>query len=279
MRIPDWIVLFAVLGIVLWALFSGARDKADAPEAPPIEIIGNNGSLLPQPHPYDEEILVQIGDAADSVGTAFSIDSKGLWMTARHVVDSCENVGLMYGGGRVMPVLEVTKSDSSDIAILTTKRAPRSLEINPSEDLRLNQAGFHIGYPQGQPGEVSSRLLSRSRLITRGRYRNEEPVLTWAEMGRTRGLKGTLAGISGGPVFDVNGKIVGVTVAESPRRGRIYTAAPESLARALNAKELSAPTSDNFTVGTGTYGQEADRLRRELSVVKVICQTDTLSRN
>ena len=275
MRIPDWIVLFSVLGVILWALFSGARDKADAPEAPPTEIYGANDALLPQAHPFDEEILVQIGDAADNIGTAFAIDQKGLWMTARHVVDSCDNVGLMYGGGRVMPVLEVTTSEDSDIAILNTKHAPKSLAINASEKLKLNQAGFHIGYPQGEPGEVSSRLLSRSRLITRGRYRNEEPVLTWAEMGRTRGLKGSLAGISGGPVFDVNGQIVGVTVAESPRRGRIYTAAPESLAKALNTNQVATTAEGGFDVGTGTYGREADRLRRELSVVKVICQADT----
>ncbi len=271
MRIPDWIVLFAVLGIVLWALFSGARDSADAPEAPPTEIFSESGKALPLANAYDEEILVQIGEAADGIGTAFSIDQKGLWMTARHVVDSCENVGLLYGGGRVMPVTEVSTSEDSDIAILKTLRAPRSLAIDASENLRLNQAGFHVGYPQGEPGEVSSRLLARSRLITRGRYRNEEPVLTWAEMGRTRGLKGTLAGISGGPVFDVDGRIVGVTVAESPRRGRIYTTAPESLAIALNANEVTSSSTTGMKFGTGTYGQEADRLRRELSVVKVIC--------
>ncbi len=275
MRIPDWIVLFAVLGIVLWALFSGARDKADAPEAPPVEMYGDSGIILPQAQAFDEEILVQIGDAADGMGTAFAIDQKGYWMTARHVVDSCENVGLLYGGGRIMPVSEIITSEDSDIAILKTQSAPKSLHVSTSEDLRLNQAGFHIGYPQGQPGEVSSRLLSRSRLITRGRYRNEEPVLAWAEMGRTRGLKGTLAGISGGPVFDNHGNIVGVTVAESPRRGRIYTAAPESLGRVLSSNpEAQNETSNDFTIGTGTYGREADRLRRELSVVKVICQAE-----
>lgn len=275
MRIPDWVILFLVLGVVLWALFSGARDKADAPEAPPTEILGDNGSFLPEPHPYDEEVLVQIGDAADGIGTAFAVNQEGMWMTARHVVDACDNVGLLYGGGRIMPVTEISKSDESDIAILKTPRAPKSLVIDPSENLRLNQAGFHVGYPQGEPGEVSSRLLSRSRLITRGRYRNEEPVLTWAEMGRTRGLKGTLAGISGGPVFDTEGRIVGVTVAESPRRGRIYTAAPESMVRALNSNEVSAKTEGGFRLRTGNYGAAADRLRRELSVVKVICQADS----
>lgn len=272
MKIPDWIVLFGVLGVVLWALFSGARDKADAPEPPP-EVMSNIGEYLPQPNAYDEEVLVQVGVAADGIGTAFAIDQSGLWMTARHVVDGCDQVGLFYGGGRIMPVVDVRTSEDTDIAILKTQNAPRQLSVGDESDLRLNQAGFHIGYPQGQPGEVASRLLSRSRLITRGRYRNEEPVLAWAEMGRTRGLKGTLAGISGGPVFDVNGRVVGVTVAESPRRGRIYTAAPESMARTLSSNQILSSRESDFQLATGTYGYEADRLRRELTVVKVICQT------
>jgi serine protease Do len=59
----------------------------------------------------------------------------------------------------------------------------------------------------------------------------EEPVLAWAEQGRTSGLRGSLAGISGGPAFSANGQVIGVTIAESARRGRIYTAAPTSILR------------------------------------------------
>lgn len=272
MRIPDWIVLLLVLSVVLWALFSGEKE-ADAPEAPP-DIFSDIGPLLPDPDQYDEQVLVQVGDISDGVGTAFALDTDGVWMTARHVVDGCETVGLAFGGGRLLPVSDVRKSPESDIALLYTRRAPRMLKFANRHDLRVGETGFHVGYPQGQPGEVTSRLLSRSRLITRGRYRNEEPVLAWAEMGRTRGLNGTLAGISGGPVFDGNGGVVGVTVAESPRRGRIYTTAPNSVSQVLSQNQLETDNGRAFQIDLSTYGREADRLRRELSVVKVICRAD-----
>ncbi len=274
MRIPDWIVLTAILGVVLWALFSGAR-KADAPEAPPPEITGVDTPLLQGPNPFDEEVLVQIGDVSDGVGTAFSLDrDNGVWVTAKHVVDGCARVGLLYGGGRVLMIdrQNVVTSPDSDVAILKTRRAPHSLNFMEEGELRLNQSGFHIGYPQGEPGEVTSRLLSRSRLITRGRYRADESVLAWAEMGRTRGINGSLAGISGAPVFDQNGNVLGVTVAESPRRGRIYTAAPESLSQILDDNAIKLNVGETFPIGISTYGQEGDRLRRELAVVKVICR-------
>lgn len=272
MRIPDWIVLLLVLSVVLWALFSGGKE-ADAPEAPP-DIFSEVGPLLPDPDQYDEQVLVQVGEISDGIGTAFALDTDGVWMTARHVVDGCESVGLAFGGGRVLPVSELRTSPESDIALLYTRRAPRMLKFTDRNDLRVGETGFHVGYPQGQPGEVTSRLLSRSKLVTRGRYRNEEPVLAWAEMGRTRGLNGTLAGISGGPVFDANGGVVGVTVAESPRRGRIYTTAPKSVSRVLSQNQLESGEGRALSIDLATYGREADRLRRELSVVKVICRAD-----
>ena len=273
MRIPDWIVFILILGVVLWALFSGARD-ADAPEAPPM-MEDLSGPILPGPNQFDNEVLVQVGEMADGIGTAFALDRSGVWLTARHVVDGCAEVGLQVSNGRLLKVTRVITDTHADIAVLYTMRAPRALEVAGRDDLHIGEAGFHIGYPQGRPGEATSRLLARSRLITRGRYRNEENVLAWAEMGRTRDIRGSLAGISGGPVFDQYGGIVGVTVAESPRRGRIYTTAPESLDDVLASvgiSEVSGDTRYPFTIGN--YGEKADRLRSELAVVKVYCQAD-----
>jgi serine protease Do len=77
---------------------------------------------------------------------------------------------------------------------------------------------------------VSSRLLGRETLQVRGRGKHDEPVLAWAEVGRTEGLEGTLAGLSGAPALDRQGQVLGVTIAEAPRRGRIYTTSPETFA-------------------------------------------------
>lgn len=273
MRIPDWIVFTLILAVVVWALFTGARDDADAPEPPPIAM-EDLGPLLPDAKPYDDEVLVQVGEVMDGIGTAFALDGRGVWLTARHVVDGCQDVGLLYSGNRLLRVDEVKTDKHADLAILYTSFAPNALQIARRSDLRIGEPGFHIGYPQGKPGEATSRLLSRSRLISRGRYSVDEPVLAWAEMGRTRGIDGTLAGISGGPVFDRNGGVVGVTVAESPRRGRIYTAAPSSILALATENALQDGGSDLFDFSIENYFEVADRLREERSVVKVVCRND-----
>lgn len=277
MRIPDWMVYTLVLVVVVTTLFvrGGVDARSEASLAPvpqPVASAIQPGPLLPAPDPFDEEVLVQIGEAESGIGTAFAINKSGVWLTARHVVDGCSNVGLAIGDGRIAPVDKVDTSDTSDLALLYTDRAPHALQLDLDRRLRLGDVGYHVGFPQGNSGEASSQLLSRSRLVTHGRYELDEPVLAWSETGRSEGVEGTLAGMSGGPVFDDEGGVVGVTVAESSRHGKIYTEAPEAIHRFLEEKGLVAPGEEARPLAAQTYVHEADRLRRELAVVKVICR-------
>lgn len=284
MRIPDWLVYGVVLAVIVAALFSqgdGAKSGVDpAPyetATPAPSPLAEPGPALADPNPFDERVLVQVADPEDGIGTAFAINTSGLWLTARHVVDGCAQVGLAVGDGRMVTVDEVRTSESSDLAILMTDRAPTALRLDLDRDLRVGEAGYHVGFPQGHSGEASSRLLERSSLVTRGRYAMEEQVLAWGETDRSEGFDGTLSGMSGGPVFDATGAVVGVTVAESPRRGRIYTAAPDSVRAFLEAQGLAAPNLEGYggearPIAATSYSAEADRLRRERAVVQVLCR-------
>jgi serine protease Do len=288
MRLPDWLVYTVVLGVIVVTLFSqGDRSEPGMPG--PVEIAGPTpydaepnmrpppigpGPALPDPDPFDERVMVQVGAVENGIGTAFAINRSGLWLTARHVVDGCTRVGLAVGDGRLVPVEEVRASPDTDLALLITDRAPSTVALALDRELRIGDAGYHVGFPQGRSGEASSQLLARSRLVTRGRYVMEEPVLAWVETGRSRGVEGTLAGMSGGPVFDEWGAVVGVTVAESPRRGRIYTAAPDSIVRFIEEQGLVAPGGEARPLAAASYSEEADRMRRELSVVKVVCRVN-----
>lgn len=80
--------------------------------------------------------------------------------------------------------------------------------------------------------------------------------------------------MSGGPVFDKNGVVIGVTLAESPRSGRIYTATPDSINRFLEQQGLIAPGGEVHPLAASTYAREADLLRDERAVVKVLCRVD-----
>jgi serine protease Do len=159
-----------------------------------------------------------------------------------------------------------------EAALLYTEGGAAPLPLALGEPLRRGQRAFHPGFPQGSPGEASSRLLGRENLVVRGSGARTEPVLVWAETGRTEGLTGTLGGLSGAPALDAQGRVLGVTIAESPRRGRIYTTAPEvvrsTLAASLRPPEPGAP-GDSIT--PENYFYVADDLRRELQVAQVVC--------
>ena len=71
-----------------------------------------------------------------------------------------------------------------------TDGGPPALPVAADAPLRKGQRAFHPGFPQGAPGEVTTRLLGRETLKVFGRGAHEEAVLAWAEVGRTDGLVG-----------------------------------------------------------------------------------------
>lgn len=271
-RLPDWVIYSLVLGVILFVTFTVASPQREN-ATPSLEGSEKLGPLLPPPSAFDREILVEVGPAQSGLGTAFAINPDGWWLTARHVVDDCDTVGIIVSKDTAARA-EVHVAPFADLALLHTDGAPVSLAMDLSEDdLRVGQQAFHVGYPQGRNGEAASRLIGREKLIARGRYRLEQSVLAWVETGRTEGLTGSLAGISGGPVFDQEGRVIGVTLAESSRRGRLYTASPATIQRLLERNDPRVtPRGDQQPRITATnYGNRADSMRRALAVVRVIC--------
>ncbi len=267
--IPDWLLYIVVITVVVFVLFR-VDQRHDAPEALPDA--PTTGSFLPPPSQYDPAVLVEVGPVASGMGSAFAISPDGWWLTARHVVDGCEAVGLIVSRGAAARVVDIKRALFADIALLKTESAPTALAIDTSErSFQVGQRAFHIGFPQGRPGEAYSRLIGRETLIARGRYDIEEPVLAWAELGRTSGLRGSLAGISGGPALSSSGQVIGITVAESARRGRIYTAAPSSILRLLRVEQIEAQGAPAERLTPDNYGQASDDLRRNLAVAQVVC--------
>lgn len=268
--IPDWLLYIIVIAAVVFVLFRVDR-RADAPEALP-ETQQENGAFLPPPSAYDPEVLVEVGPVASGLGSAFAISEDGWWLTARHVVDGCQRVGIIVSRGGAAPVQEVKRALFADLALIKTDYAPSALAIDTSErNFQVGQRAYHVGFPQGRTGEVYSRLIGRETLVARGRYDVEEPVLVWAELGRTSGLRGSLSGMSGGPALAANGQVIGVTVAESARRGRIYTAAPSSILRLLRVEQIEAEGAPAPRLTPDNYGQRSDDLRRDLSVAQIVC--------
>ena len=269
-RLPDWAIYGAVAGVLL-AVSLGRRENADAPPAPPPpdEL---EGALLGPVTPFDTAVTLDAPDTpfTPQSGTAFSIAGRGRWGTARHVVEGCRRPALVVGGDRAVAA-DVRLAPRADVALLITDGGPPALPVAAQAPLRKGQRAFHPGFPQGRAGEVTSRLLGRETLKVFGRGAHDEPVLAWAEVGRTDGLNGTLAGLSGAPVMDGRGRVLGVTIAEAPRRGRIYTTAPESFAPAIRGEQRADEAALGEPVTIDNYGRVADALRRDLRVAQVVC--------
>jgi serine protease Do len=270
MRIPDWLIYGGVIAALVIASMSG-RENADAPPAPPPPDAAEDALLGPVT-PFDPAVMVDAPDVPfqPSAGTAFSVADTGRWVTARHVVEGCRKPALVIGGDRAVAA-SVRLAVRADIAILMTDGGAPALPVVTQGGLRVGERAFHPGYPQGHAGEISTLLLGRETLHVRGRGKRQEPVLAWAEVGRTEGLEGTLGGLSGAPALDREGRVLGVTIAESPRRGRVYTTAPETFVPALHGVAAPQAQALDEPVTIDNYGRVADTLRRDLRVAQVVC--------
>lgn len=272
-RPPDWVIYAAVVGGLLFAAIS-RREHVDAPAAPP-PVRTAEGALLGPVSPFDPSVTVDVPDhAGPAAGTAFSIASSGVWITARHVVDGCRQAALVVGDGRGVAA-SAHIDPRGEAALLTTEGGSPALPLDLAAPLREGEIAYHPGFPQGQPGEAASRLLGRENLVVHGRGARIEPVLVWAEIGRTDGLKGGLGGLSGAPALDAQGRVLGVTIAEAPRRGRIYTTTPETVQHLIEESRTALPViaASASPITPRTYGKVADGLRRDLRVAQVVCLT------
>jgi len=233
---------------------------------------GQGGRALQPASPSDPSIQIAVpARVSSSSGTAFSIDSRGLWMTARHVVDSCPRAFILTGPRTGMPVRRFYIHPSADIAFVTTDRGAPALAFD-WDTLHEGQTGFHFGFPKGQPGDVKSRLIGRRVMRVHGRYTTAEPVVAWVERVRIPDSYEGLGGISGGPAFDSRGRVTGVTVAGTVRRGRVYTTAHTSMQAALaRAKITSGNGRAVGMIPESGFAARGESLRRQLSIAKIVC--------
>ena len=266
------LLLYGGAVILLAVLALSQQERADAPAAPP-PVAGDNAlGVAAGLGPGQAQRLPENAKEQAS-GTAFSVSESGVWITARHVVAGCRRAAVLTSPGRGA-LAKVVSDRFSDVAVLVTQGGAPPLPIAPPSRLASGQIAFHPGYPRGRAGEAASRFLGRYHLPGGSRGAPSVGVQAWAEVGRTDGLQGSLAGLSGAPVLDAKGEVVGVTLAESPRRGRIYAAPRRDISAALAAAgQAPSGFAQGQSITTDNYGRAADAMRRELSVAEVVCLT------
>ena len=247
------------------------------PAPPPLpEVLPNAGRALAPPKNSDPSVLVEVETKQrNAVGTAFSLNRSGVWITAHHVTEGCDLVVLQRNDGKAVAVRRIVQERHADISVLWTRGGTPALPVS-DPPLAIGEDGYSFGFPHGRPGDVHGRIIGNARLVASGRYQKTEPVIAWTQVRRIPDDGANLGGISGGPWLNRAGDVIGVHVAGSPRRGRSYSTTPQALLAALSNNGIS-PAPDRAALpargdlapsGFDNYGNE---LRRRQIVAKVIC--------
>ena len=284
LRPPDWLLFLGVVAILIGAAIAGqfmagppaARPAPPTPTAVAIGSAPQAPQSLPPASPFDPTVTVDVPAAPrPGAGTAFSISSGGMWLTARHVVEGCARTAIVVGRGQGVAA-EVRLDPNGETAVLITQGGAPALPLAPRQSLKPGMTAFHAGFPHGHPGFVATRLLRRETLVLRGRRTRREHVLAWAE-DASEGAAGvadqrSLAGLSGAPALDSEGRVIGVTIAHSPHHARVYTTTPGALRAAIARAHIQPATGALASPMTsGGYGRIFRDLRGDLRIVPVVC--------
>lgn len=151
----------------------------------------------------------------NSLGSGFVIDASGLIVTNNHVIEGADEIFINFSDDTKLKVEKIVGTDSkTDIALLRVKpeKPLKALEFGDSSKMRVGDWVMAIGNPFGLGGTVTLGIISaKKRDINSGPY--DEFIQTDAAINR---------GNSGGPLFDMEGRIIGVNTAIiSPTGGSI----------------------------------------------------------
>jgi serine protease Do len=147
-----------------------------------------------------------------ALGSGFIIDEKGIVVTNNHVIQDADDIIIRVGDKEVKA--KVLGADPlSDIAVLQleTNEKFKPVKFGDSDKARIGDWVIAIGNPFGLGGTVTSGIISaRNRSIGLTRY--EDYIQTDASINQ---------GNSGGPLFDMNGNVIGINTAILGRNGSI----------------------------------------------------------
>ena len=149
-----------------------------------------------------------------SLGSGFIIDAAGIVVTNNHVISEADEVHVILNDGTRLKAEVIGRDQKIDLAVLkvTPTKPLKAVNFGDSDKLRLGEWVIAIGNPFMLGGSVTAGIVSaRNRDINSGPYDNY--IQTDASINR---------GNSGGPLFNLEGEVVGVNTAIiSPSGGSI----------------------------------------------------------
>ena len=148
-----------------------------------------------------------------ALGSGFIISSTGLVVTNNHVIEKADEILVELVSGEELKATLVGSDPKTDIALLKVdyEKPLDFVEFGNSDLARVGDWVLAIGNPLGQGFSVSAGIISARNRALRGSY--DDFIQTDAAINR---------GNSGGPLFNMDGEVIGVNTAIiSPNGGSI----------------------------------------------------------
>ena len=225
-------ILFVVLLVVNFSFFANAKNVpesfADLAEKlmPSVVNISTTQTVITNinPFPFEfppgspfEDMFKEFSTPqkrkASALGSGFIIDAKGIVVTNNHVIQGAEDIMVTVNGEKEYEAKIIGADPLSDLAVLEIQSKDKFVPVKfgDSDKARIGDWVIAIGNPYGFGGTVTAGIISaRNRSIGLSRY--EDYIQTDASINQ---------GNSGGPLFDMNGDVIGINTAILGQSGSI----------------------------------------------------------
>ena len=148
-----------------------------------------------------------------ALGSGFIISKDGIVITNNHVIKGAEDIYVRVNDDEEYQAKIIGTDPLSDLAVLKIESTQifKPVELGDSDTARIGDWVLAIGNPFGLGGTVTAGIISaRNRSIGLARY--EDFIQTDASINQ---------GNSGGPLFNMNGEVVGINTAILGQSGSI----------------------------------------------------------
>lgn len=155
----------------------------------------------------------QMQQRSNALGSGFVVSAEGLIVTNNHVIEGADEIEIEFQSGARLPAKLIGTDPSTDIAVLKVEvdKPLPFVRFGDSDTAQVGDWVLALGNPLGQGFSASAGIISaKSRALT-GTY--DDFIQTDAAINR---------GNSGGPLFNLQGEVIGVNTAIlSPNGGSI----------------------------------------------------------
>ncbi|PQO43657.1 S1C family serine protease [Blastopirellula marina] len=153
---------------------------------------------------------------AEGSGSGSVLDSQGHILTNYHVIEGATQIDVTLFNAETYPAKLVGQDPVNDIAVLKIDAPVDQLvpvELGDSSNLRVGQKAFAIGNPFGLERTMTIGIISSLNRMLPARSGRTMKAIIQIDAALNRGN-------SGGPLFDSNGRLIGMNTAIASRTGQ-----------------------------------------------------------